>query len=283
MILHRGEADPRPRRFRQEGAGDPRGGATMIGSALTWYRMVETSRDRLMASFERQPLVARDLQWFEAKAATIRTVDDLMKDRRALGVVLSAFQLESQIDARAMIRKILTEPFDGEKSLANRLLDPRYRQMAEALQPAFASGEPFKDPNLVQRIVDGFKTNEFEKQQGERAPGMREVMYFKRMIGKVQDLPQIMADRTLVKVIRVGLGFPDQFGLLSYEQQKARLAARVDIEKFKDPAYVDKFVQRFLIQNELQSGGPPASPILTLLQPVNPNAPFQPIGINLLV
>lgn len=256
----------------------------MIGSSLAWYKVVEKSRDRLMTNFERQPTVKRDLAHFQENAARIKNVDDLMKDRKSLKVVLSSFQLESEIDKRALLKKVLTQPLDDKKSLANRMLDPRYKQLAQALQPLFAKGDPFGDPKAVESIVGGFKTNEFEKAQGEQAPGMREVMYFKRSIGKVTDLTQIMADKTLMKVVRVGLGFPPQFGALDYEQQKSRLEPRVDVEKFKDPKFVEKFVQRFLIMNEQETGGgAPVDPIVSLIQPVAPGGAFQPMGINLLV
>ena len=256
----------------------------MIGSALTWYKVVESSRPRLESNMARQPQVARDIKHFQDKAPDLNTVDDLLKDRRSLKLVLSAFQLESEIGKTALIKKILTEPIGNEKSLSNRMLDTRYKQLAQALQPAFANGSPFADPKSVESIVTAFKTNEFEKQQGEQAPGMRDAMYFKRTIGKVTDLSQIMADRTLMKVVRLGLGLPSQFGLLKYEHQKARLEPRVDVGKFKDAKFVDKFVQRFLIMNERESGGGGAtSPLANLVQPVRSDAPFQPLGIDFLI
>ena len=256
----------------------------MIGSALTWYKVVESSRARLESNMARQPQVARDIKHFEEKAPQIKTVDDLMKDRRSLNLVLSAFQLESEIDKKALIKKILTQPIADEKALSNRMLDTRYKQLAQALQPAFANGGPFATPKALESIVTAFKTNEFEKQQGEQAPGMREVLYFKRTISKVTNLSQIMADKSLMKVVRVGLALPPQFGALNYEQQKARLEPRIEVEKFKDPKYVDKFMQRFLVMNERETGGGARlNPVVNLIQPVSPNAPFQPIGIDFLI
>ena len=256
----------------------------MIGSALGWYKVVEKSRDRLERNFERQPQVARDIKRFQEEAPSIKSVDNLMKDRRVLKLVLSAFQLESEISKTALLKKIMTQPVGDEKSLANRMLDPRYKQLAQAVQPLFESGVGLSNAKGRESIIQAFKTNEFEKQQGEQAPGMREVMYFKRSIGKVNDLTQIMADKTLMKVVRVGLGFPPQFGLLKYEQQRARLEDRVEVEKFKDPKFVDKFVQRFLIMNERENGGGRAvNPLVDLIQPIGPAGSYQPQGINLLI
>jgi hypothetical protein len=47
-------------------------------------------------------------------------------------MVLEAFQLESEINKTAMIRKVLTEDPAEESSLANRMADPRWRELASA-------------------------------------------------------------------------------------------------------------------------------------------------------
>jgi hypothetical protein len=72
------------------------------------------------------------------------------------------------------------------------------------------------------------------------------------------------------------LGLPKEIALQSIETQKALIDARVDIEDFKDPEYVDKFVRRFLIlkdQADIEAGyGLSAAPggyALGLLQSVN--------------
>jgi hypothetical protein len=94
---------------------------------------------------------------------------------------------------------------------------------------------------------------------------MQEALYFRRMIGSVTSVNQLMADATLTKVAVGGAGLPQQFGLLDYSQQVPILTKAIDLTKFKSPAYVDQFVEQYLIQNQAsQSGSASATGILSL-------------------
>jgi hypothetical protein len=68
-------------------------------------------------------------------APGITDAEALLKDRRALTLVLEAFQLETEIDKRATLRRVLTEDPANSKSLVNRLTDPRWRELAKAFAP----------------------------------------------------------------------------------------------------------------------------------------------------
>ena len=75
---------------------------------------------------------------FREVASQFKDVESLLKDRRALTIALEAFQLEGEIDKRGIIRKVLTEPPNEQTSLANRMTDRRWRQLAQA----FATSQP---------------------------------------------------------------------------------------------------------------------------------------------
>jgi hypothetical protein len=92
-------------------------------------------QDRFAAQRDNQATMTR----FREAAAGVTDVEALLKDRRTLGVVLEAFQLESEIDKRGIIRKILTEPPEERASLANRLTDRRWRELARAFATSQAS------------------------------------------------------------------------------------------------------------------------------------------------
>lgn len=71
-------------------------------------------------------------------APRIADVDALLRDRRALTMVLEAFQLETEVDKRAMLRRVMTEDPAARTSLVRRLTDPRWQQLADA----FAAQRP---------------------------------------------------------------------------------------------------------------------------------------------
>ncbi|WP_334129909.1 DUF1217 domain-containing protein [Sneathiella sp.] len=255
-------------------------------SPLLWYKLANSLKDSHMKAFEAQPSVTRDMTTFREKIGEVRSVDDLMKNRTLLTMVLSAFQLESEIDKPAMVRKILTEDPADKKSLVNRLVEPRWTKLATALQGLKSDPEFFQKEANINAILAGYRTNEFEKYEGEKADGVREALYFKRMAGGVETLSQIMADKTLMHVVRVGLGLPESFQSLEYAQQRDRLEKQINIEDFKDPEKIEKMIQRFLIYTEINNTDATANPILSLFQPINRDGGFigpQPIQVNLFV
>jgi hypothetical protein len=204
--------------------------------------------------------VAADMARFRERAPQVTDVEALLKDRRTLTVVLEAFQLESEIDKRAMLRKVLTEDPTAEGSLVNRLTDPRWKQLAQAF--AGRGAAPLASGALVERIVSGALTNRYEKAMGDANPGLREALYFKRMAANVSTIPQMMSDRALATVARGALGLPEQFGLLSFEQQRDLLTRRIDVADFKDPKAVSRMAQRYVAQ---LAAAPAAAPMAGLL------------------
>lgn len=226
-----------------------------IGSSVVQYRVVNTQRDRIQTQFEKLPQVKTAIADFQAKAPNIKTPEDLLKDRRSLQFVLSAFQLEDQIDSRAIIKKILTEDPTSNSALANLLQDPRYKAMAKAMQPLQDGKKPFSNAEFMKTIVTGYKNNEFEKYEGEQTPGLREAMFFKRNIGSVTSGLQILGNKTLTEVVRVAIGMPKEMGLLDAKKQAQIIEKQVDVSKFKDPAFVDRFIDRYLANNDRQNSG----------------------------
>ena len=254
-------------------------------NSLLWYKLAYELKDAHMKAFEAQPSVARDLVTFSEDITNIKSVDDLMKNRTVLTMVLSAFQLESEIDKPAMVKKILTEPPSDDESLVNRLAEPRWTKLADAMYGLNSDPDFFQKQENVDAILTGYRINEYEKFEGENAEGVREAMYFKRLAGNIETIEQIIADKAIMQVVRVSLGLPESFQALSYDQQKERLEKMVDLEDFKDPQKIDEIINRFLVFTQVNNNDPAANPMLSLFQPIG-NGEFvgpQPIQIDLFV
>jgi len=218
--------------------------------ALSALAVVERQGEALRARFTARRDIAAEVTRFRESAPALASTDALLKDRRALTMVLEAFQLESEIDKRAILRRVLTEDPSEQGSLVNRLADPRWKQLAEAMGAGRNGGPPLANAQVLDRIVEGALTNRFEKEMGEANPGMREALYFRRMAGRVGSVSQLMADRALAEVARGALGLPRQYGLLSFEQQRDLLTRRVDLQQFQDPKAIARLAQRYLAQLE---------------------------------
>lgn len=232
-----------------------------VGGSIVQYQVINAQRDRLMTQFEKLPQVKNDLEHLKKAAPNLTTVDALLKDRRSLQVVLSAFQLEDQVDARALLKKVMTQDPEDTASLSNQLSDPRYKQLAKAIYPLSQGTKIFSSTASVKAIIGAYETNEFEKYQGEQTPGMREAMYFKRNIAGITSPLQIVGSKQFMEVARVALGLPKEIAYQTAKKQAEIIGKRIDITKFSDPAFVDRFVNRYLANNDQQqygSGGDPA-------------------------
>src|SRR5690242_4019011 len=96
-------------------------------------KLVEGTYDRQIATFRAQPANARDIDYFQKNIGKVKSADDLMKDYRLYSFVMRAFGLESQIYARALMKKVMSEGVTDPKSTANRMNDPRFKELATTL------------------------------------------------------------------------------------------------------------------------------------------------------
>ncbi|MFC7335003.1 DUF1217 domain-containing protein [Rhodocista pekingensis] len=216
-----------------------------LGATVT-YNILKKQGDTAVTRYRDQKTVEKTINDFKARIAKIDSPEALLKDRRALEFVLTSFQLESEIGKTGILRKLLTEDPTEDKALANRLVDPRYTKLATSLSGKIP--EAFQNASFVNGLINTYVTNTFEKSVGEGNTGLREALYFKRNIANVTSVSQILADKALSYVVRKGLNLPDSFAMQDFDQQKRYLEKKLDLTKFKDPGYVEKFTQRFLTQ-----------------------------------
>ena len=118
------------------------------------------------ATFDAQPQVKRDADYFRANIAKIKSADDLVADRRLLRVALTAFGLEGDINNKAFIRKVLAEGTLKTEAFANRLADKQYQK----LSAAFGFGDFATPRNVISdfadKILSQFRERGFETAVG---------------------------------------------------------------------------------------------------------------------
>lgn len=249
-------------------------------SSLASYKKVEARTDYYKGVFDKQPDAKRELVYFKEKFPKVSSVDALLKDRRLTQFVLGAVGLEGAIDQKAIIKKALTEDPAANTSLVNRLADPRWAQFAKAMSFLNTQPSKAKDTAVQNTLIEGWRTNSFEKWQGETSgSAVREALYFKRNIGSVTTMWQAIANPTIAKVLRVGLGQPEAFAALDADKQYARLSKAIKLTDFQDPKKVDRFLQRFLVNNDRAAAGTAADPAVTMMQGIADNMR----GLNILV
>ncbi len=247
------------------------GGSQPAMAATVGYRMVEATLDKQMAAFRNSGSVKREIDYFKTAIAKVDSADELVKDYRLFRFVLSSYGLESQIDAKAFMKKVLEQDWTDSKSLSNKLVDTRYREIAKAFNFYSGGNANLKKSSFIDGLVDKYVTAEFEKNTEQANPGIRLALYFKRMAPNVTNWYQIMGDKPLYEVVRTALQIPPAGSQTSVESQAKVLEKRVGLANLKDPKFLDHFIGRFLANYD-QSNAPATLSVANLIQPLSSSA-----------
>jgi len=232
-----------------------------VQSSLSQYLLVNNNLPKAIATYEKStPSYQRAVAAFQAALPSIKTADDLLNNRQALTVALGAFQLDSQVDAKGLLKALLTQDPSDSTSYVNRMNDPRYKQFVQAFGSLRSDGGAgINASGFADTIVSAYATNQFEASEGDQNPALREALYFQRVAGSATTIYQVLADPTISDVVRTAQGLPAEAGALDVDQQVAQLnRTGFDVTKLSDPAFVAKYVQRYLVLNDLNN--PSADP-----------------------
>lgn len=252
-------------------------------SGLAGWRFVERTEATQRAAYSKDPAMAREIAYFKEHVGEATTAADLVADRRLLEVALGAFGLEDDIDKRAFIRRVLEEGVWNETSFANRLVDKRYRQFAQAFGYGDA-GARVGDAGFADEIAARYEMRSFEKAIGESDADMRLALNFRREIATVaasgaSDTTAwltVLGDAPLREVFETAFMLPSGFSQLDLDRQVEELSDRVSrltgdgsVAGFASVENVDLVLRRFFASRAAESGpsaSTPGASALALLQ-----------------
>jgi len=201
--------------------GQSSGASTPSIPALATFKRLVKTRNTQIDAFAKQAKMQKDVEYFKSKIGSIENPEQLVKDRRLLTFVTSAFGLDGEEKNGGKIRRILESDLKDERSFANRQIDPRFKQLAEAFKFKEFGNFYLKQSMFVNDVVNRYVRNEFEKSLGDKNPTLREAAYFLRTIGGVTDTSQILGDKVLRSIVTTALGLPPEIVNQSVEKQKA--------------------------------------------------------------
>ncbi|MFD1342026.1 DUF1217 domain-containing protein [Litorisediminicola beolgyonensis] len=225
-------------------------------SAQTGLRLVTTVEDKAKALIRDSAQHARAIAHFEENIASVNSVDDLMADPDLYAFVMRAYDLEDQIFGKALMSKMLKSDIDDPKALVNRLSDPRFKELYNALQfgPEGENTLVTLSKKWRDSVVEKYVSRQFIDQQYDQNETVGTALEFRQKIGSVENVFDILKDRDLALVVRTALGLPREFAQLDIDKQAEEIKERLDLETLKDPAEVEKLVNRYVLISDAQSG-----------------------------
>lgn len=251
---------------------------------IAGWSFLNRTRESQQKALDASPALVRDTDHFAERIGQIDSAEALVADRQLLGVALGAFGLESDIDNKFFIRKILEDGTLDSKALANRLSDKRYL----AFSKAFGFGD-FDTPNtklsdFAEKIITAYRTQQFEVGVGNQDENMRLAISLGRELGTVLGRNTsengkwftIMGTPPLRKVFEAALGLPSSTASLdldvqlrTFKDKATRVFGSDTVSQFSDSAMQEKLTRLFLVRTEISNasfGGSAAANALSLLQ-----------------
>jgi hypothetical protein len=233
------------------GGASSNGGVSVdAGSVHVALANAEKNEDKQREQIAKDPVVKKELERFAKVVKEAETIDDVLNDPVARQVFLKANGLGDQANAVALAKKALKSDLDDPASLAYRLSSVNGNWLSTAKKYDFNSFgvELLKLDVSIKEVADNYVGEKRLDMLDEQMPGLGSALLFKH-IAKDLDTPiKILGSALGREVVTTALGLPKQIAIQSLEAQEKAITQRLDPKRLKDPEFVDKLVQRYLIQ-----------------------------------
>ncbi len=217
------------------------------------------------AQFKKRADIQNEIAFFRQNAAKVQNTDGFFATKRLHAFALKAYGMPEEITYAGRSKQVMMSDTTSSTSLARRMSDPRHAAIAAAFDFAHKGVDKLKDPAFVEKVIANFVSSQYEANIGESAPALSDALYFRRKIGTLTSTYQLIGDGVLLGVVMDGAGIPRTAAGQSMEKLKANIEQKFDLKKAKDPAYVDKFIARFLVMRDIQAMLSSGSPLAGML------------------
>ena len=215
-------------------------------------------------TFVKSPEIARDEDYFRANIGKIKTAEDLVKDRRLLKIALGAFGLDSDLNNKAFIRRVLSDDTTRATALANKLADKQYLKLATAF--GFDTAKPNTTiPGFAATIITSYTARSFEAAVGNQDGDLRLALNAERELGTLSAKTgsettkwySILGNTALREVFTKGLGLPVRIASADLDVQLQKFQDKAEaifgdstVSQFTDPTKVEGLIRRFLVRSQ---------------------------------
>jgi hypothetical protein len=103
-----------------------------LPTGVAGWNILQTKKPSDYPALTKDPVVQREIAYFEQNAPKATTPKALLADPRLQDFVLTAYGLSSESGYTALMTKVLQSNPTDSKSFASQLVDPRYTQLAAA-------------------------------------------------------------------------------------------------------------------------------------------------------
>jgi len=225
--------------------------------AVAALRSAQANEAAEVARKAREPQVSRDLQRFADVLARATTPEDVLNDRTARNVLLTANGLGASLDALGLAKRALLGDYTAENHPAQQLKDMTPAWLGTAQKYDFtASGlAKLRDPSALAEIRTNYTNIRWQEDLERRAPGLSFAMTFIKTGGDLDRAVEVLGNRVAREVVTGAFGIPRQIAFQPLETQIAVIERRIDVARLADKSYREDIARRYLIQRNASPMG----------------------------
>jgi len=223
-------------------------------AAIAAYQIAVKEGDKALEKMAARKDVKAEVEYFRNNIQSVKSVDDLFKDRRMMQFVLDATDLGKESDKMGLIKKVLTQKADDSDSLMNKLIDKRFKAAASLLQLGEKGLAKIQRESTKDDLAELYVKNKYDAGLSKQNSGVPLALYFKENVSGVRNTYDILGDQRMRHVVTTALGLPLELANQSVEAQAAAIEKRMKLSDLKDPKFVDKLAKRFLMASDTGSG-----------------------------
>ncbi len=218
------------------------------------YLSVTQNLARYRSMTAAEPAVKTATAYYEANIGNVTSIKDFVGNYRLLSYALDAYGLGDQINAKALIAKVLEGGVSDPKSLANTLSDSRWKAFATAFNFVGDGASSVSSPGAVQTTTADYVEQQLESDQGGRDVGVQLALYFQRVAPTVSSAYGILANPNLLEAAQTIFGLSPATSATNVDAQAQALSKMMPLSDLQDPAKLQQLTERFTAMYDLTYG-----------------------------
>ncbi|WP_307157233.1 DUF1217 domain-containing protein [Rhizobium paknamense] len=201
-----------------------------------------------------------DAKYYQENIVKIRSVDELLKDRKLTDFVLTSYGLDPKDVSDDMLKKLFKSDLNDPKSFANTQSDERYAEFVASFnfgtdgKLTHTTEQGIQNRGEVVQTQNLYLHQTLETEQGDDNAGVRLALYWERKAPTITSAYDILGDQALLEVFRTTFSLPTEMSSMDIEKQKALVEKNLDLKDLTDPDKQKKFLQRFMAMYDLNNG-----------------------------
>ena len=230
-------------------------GATSNQDPVRALQQAEQNQANDIATTAAEPQVQRDIAAFQAGVQSAKSPQDLLQNPAVMKVLLTANGLGADLPYTALAQQALLSNVNDPNALANALSDTNWKAVAQTYDFANKGLSIIQNPKVLSTIANAYAEVTWRQSLDAATPGLSNALTFRAEASGITSVDQILGDPIMRQVVTTALGIPLQIAYQDLGAQEKAITTQLDITQFKDPKFVESFVQRYLIATQQNAAG----------------------------